>query len=444
MLPHKLTSPTKHNPNIISSLDHRPPIERPNTRNSSIDHNPIDPTSRKKIPRDTLLVFGEDWHGLPSSTQHLIKPLCQQYTVIWVNSIGLRQPRLNTHDIQRIIRKLRQFILCSKQTATPKNSACAEPSALLNLKTFPAPKSRLMRKLCGKLMAKQIQHALNKLDCQRPIIWTSLPTAIDAIKYLAHKATIYYCCDDFTSLAGVDHSTVGIHEKELLDCADLIIASQHQLAQNLNLRLAPLHQKETPKVLPHGVDYVHFSQTTNIAPDLPNNNKPTAGFYGSIASWIDFSLLESVITHNPNWNFVFIGHIEASVMAKFLPLSQLDNVYYLGPKEHHQLPQYSQHWQASLLPFRHCDQISNCNPLKLREYLAAGSPIISSDFPAVNEYKKIINIANTQEQFSHYLNNINTLSDAQKIVLKKEQQALVKNHSWQARSQQIKLWIDQL
>ncbi|WP_394203642.1 glycosyltransferase family protein [Marinagarivorans algicola] len=398
----------------------------------------------QQTPRETLLVFGEDWHGLPSSTRHLIKPLCAQYHVVWINSIGLRQPRLNKQDMQRILCKLRQFMPSSESISAPTINSPIKPSALLNLKTFPAPKSHLMRKLCGQLMARQIQHALNKLGAQQPIIWASLPTAIDAIKYLAHKKIIYYCCDDFTSLAGVDHETVAIHEKELLNRADLVIASQQQLAQNLSLRLASSDTHKAPKILPHGVDYLCFSQVASMAPDLPNNNKPTAGFYGSIASWLDFSLLNTVIARHQDWNFVFIGHIETEASTQFLSLSKQSNVYYLGPKEHQQLPQYSQHWQASLLPFRHCDQINHCNPLKLREYLAAGSSIISTDFPAIDEYKNIINIAHTPEQFSQHLNAISALSHSQKIALQKKQRLLVKNHSWQARSQEIKLWMDQL
>ncbi len=60
-----------------------------------------------------LIVFGEDWGGLPSSTQHLIKQLSLTRKVVWVNSIGLRQPRFSIHDIKRVWRKLTQKKSCS-------------------------------------------------------------------------------------------------------------------------------------------------------------------------------------------------------------------------------------------------------------------------------------------------------------------------------------------
>ena len=45
-----------------------------------------------------MIVFGEDFGGLPSSTQHLVKHLPKMRKIIWVNSIGLRQPKLNRND----------------------------------------------------------------------------------------------------------------------------------------------------------------------------------------------------------------------------------------------------------------------------------------------------------------------------------------------------------
>lgn len=53
-----------------------------------------------------LIVFGEDWGKLPSSTQHLIKHLQKTRKVLWVNSIGLRQPTLTWRDVKRVFEKL--------------------------------------------------------------------------------------------------------------------------------------------------------------------------------------------------------------------------------------------------------------------------------------------------------------------------------------------------
>ena len=53
-----------------------------------------------------IVVFGEDFGGLPSSTQHLIKHLAKNHRILWVNSIGLRQPTPTTKDAKRLVAKL--------------------------------------------------------------------------------------------------------------------------------------------------------------------------------------------------------------------------------------------------------------------------------------------------------------------------------------------------
>ncbi|MDF5425756.1 glycosyltransferase family 1 protein, partial [Vibrio parahaemolyticus] len=53
-----------------------------------------------------IVVFGEDFGGLPSSTQHIVKRLAANHRILWVNSIGLRQPKLDSKDIQRALNKL--------------------------------------------------------------------------------------------------------------------------------------------------------------------------------------------------------------------------------------------------------------------------------------------------------------------------------------------------
>ena len=59
------------------------------------------------MPLRDLIVFGEDWGALPSSTQHIVRHLAKSRRVIWVNSIGLRRPVLSWHDIKRAFNKLK-------------------------------------------------------------------------------------------------------------------------------------------------------------------------------------------------------------------------------------------------------------------------------------------------------------------------------------------------
>ncbi|PSU96927.1 glycosyl transferase [Photobacterium kishitanii] len=379
-----------------------------------------------------LIVFAEDWGGLPSSTQHLIKHLALTRKIIWVNSIGLRQPQFTLHDIKRIFDKLTQSKIQSAHLAQ------TSPFQTITLKTIPAPKSKFSRWIAKKLICKQLIPILNQAQLYQPLLWTSLPTVADLCGLLGEYGVVYYCGDDFEALAGVDHATVREHEKKLIAKADLVLAASMKLYNKF-----PQHKVH---YLPHGVDFNLFNNPVSRASDLPNNNRPTAGFYGSLSHWLDYNLLNNIITDNPDWNFVFIGKNTLG----YSPFLEHDNLYLLGEKPHYQLPQYSQHWQVSLLPFVDNSQIRACNPLRLLEYLSTGTPVISTPFPAVLPYKSVVYLARNSIEFNTNLNlikaywdnnnNVNTDAESKRL----RQIALSKQQTWRAQAHQLEQWLKAL
>lgn len=378
-----------------------------------------------------LIVFAEDWGALPSSTQHIIKELAKSRKVVWINSIGLRQPTFCLRDIKRLWHKL----TASKQTclsnefATKTDNKPSEQFHIVNPKTIPAPQSKLARALAKQLLKWQIQPVLAKTQLQSPILWTSLPTAVDLAGSFDEHALVYYCGDDFSGLAGVDHHTVTAREKELVDKADLIIASSQSLVDGFN--------KHSAQLLTHGVDQTLFTTPCQRALDLPDA-KHIAGFYGSISNWLDMRLLSETIQQLPEWQFVFIGKIETDISE----INHFKNVTFLGPRPHHLLPSYSQHWTASLLPFVDNKQIQACNPLKLKEYLAAGRPVISTSFNAITPYRALIQVADNSAAMVEALRLSTQLTDLAEFTPALRQQTT--NKSWQARAQQVEQWLGKL
>ncbi|MFR9718285.1 glycosyltransferase [Aeromonas diversa] len=317
-----------------------------------------------------LVVLGEDWGAHPSSTQHLIRRLLPDYRVLWVNSIGLRAP--GWRDLGRIGRKLGAASTRSAPQAIPEGLEVLAPLAL------PWHDQAWARRINGPWLASQIRRRAPWLE--DPLLWLSLPSGIALAGHLAERALIYYCGDDFGALAGVDHAMARECEQELVARARLIIAASPALAARF-----PAHKT---RLLPHGVDLDRFSTGGQRPADLPRG-RPIAGFYGSLSSWIDVPLLAETARALPHWDLVLIGPHQCDLGA----LSGIANVHLLGPRPHAHLPAYLHHWQVSLLPFRDTPQIRACNPLKLREYLAAGKPVVSTDFPALDGYRERVVVA---------------------------------------------------
>lgn len=389
-----------------------------------------------------LIVFGEDWGALPSSTQHLVHHLAQNRKVLWINSIGLRSPKFNQRDLARVCNKLirsaKPFI--AKQQTPEKNTDTkvvtkktrTTPSNLTvyNPITIPAPKSSLARFCAATLLREQLRPKIKELGLYKPILWASLPTAADVVGQLNESAVIYYCGDDFSGLAGVDHDTIAQHEKKLIEKSDLIIAPSDALILKF--------PKDRTRKLSHGVDFSLFEQSCGRADDLPHDDKPIAGFYGSLSSWLHVELIHEVMSSMPHWNFVFIGKEEADMSA----LKGLTNSFFLGPKDHAQLPSYCQHWQASLLPFRHNAQIMACNPLKLSEYLATGVPIISTDFPAIVPFRHLVQRADSADAFIEALEMSRHLMELKEFT--PSLQNSVSGETWANKANTVSQWIEQL
>lgn len=327
-----------------------------------------------------LIVFGEDWGAHPSSTQYLISGLQPCYDVVWVNSIGLRRPRLSSADIKRILGKGGKIL---KQLADHEGTPEA-PFPVINAAAIPWPGSPMARRINGALIRKSLRPFLDSK--RHPLLWISLPSAVDVIGRLDERAVVYYCGDDFSSLAGVDHEAVEAMEKELVQKADLIIAASEVLAGKF-----PAGKTH---IIQHGVDFELFSAPQPRPSDLPDG-KPIAGFYGSIAEWVDLELIGEAARALPEWDFVIIG----PARVDFTSLTGFDNIHFLGPRPHDRLPGYVQHWKAALLPFRLNGQIEACNPLKLREYLASGAHVVTTGFPALKGYEDVLRIATSVEEF---------------------------------------------
>lgn len=402
--------------------------------------------------RADLVVFGEDWGGLPSSTQHLIARLSQHYRVFWVNSIGLRQPQWHRRDGYRIVQKLLAAISkgrrgdngsgSNKANATNETHGTSNQASTLNAAnvdgkhsdycpiiikplTIPAPQGRLARLLANWLLLQQIKPVLTRFKVVNPLVWTSLPTAVDICQALNPERIVYYCGDDFSALAGVDHHTVSGDEERLVAKAQLILAASPALAKKFP------HAKT--ELMPHGVDVSLFRTASLRAPDLLKDGKPIAGFYGSLSSWLDYQLLFQVASHLPDWHFVFIGNIETEVGA----LMALPNVRFLGARRHEELPSYSQHWQVSLLPFRNTPQIQACNPLKLLEYIACGRPIVSTEFPAAQQWPEQVHLVYNAGDM------IRTLQQLRQS-LRVASQVDLSQHSWEARATSLHHLLEQI
>lgn len=337
------------------------------------------------VGRD-MLCFSHDWTGDPLSKTHLMRLFARDNRVLWVNSIGYRTPSLGSkRDLGRIVRKLK--------AATEPVREVEKNIFVLNPLSVPAFGNSVLRALNARSLRWQVRRAMRRLKFRKPINWVFNPAAGVLAGGLGEDKIVYYCVDEYTAFKGVDTSALTAIEQELIGHADMVIVSAEKL----------LHTKRAPKgptlLVRHGVDYDHFASalqpTTPVPEEIAKLPKPVIGYFGLIADdWVDVPLLVHVARSFPNGSLVMLGSATMDVSA----LAREPNVHLLGRKPYASLPGYSRGFDVALIPFPVTEVTLNANPLKAREYLASGLPVVSTAIPEVEAIGHCL-IGRTPEEF---------------------------------------------
>ncbi|QDU24154.1 Putative teichuronic acid biosynthesis glycosyltransferase TuaH [Urbifossiella limnaea] len=318
-----------------------------------------------------MLCFSHDWTGDPLSKTHLMRLLARNNRVLWVNSIGYRSPSLaNKRDLGRIVTKLRAV-------AEPVREV--EPNLFVfSPLVIPSWGNSLLRRLNARLLRWQVRRAMRKLRFRRPVNWVFNPAAGILAGRLGEERVVYYCVDEYTAFKGVDTASLAAIERDLIAKADLVVVSAEKL-------LASKKAPHAPTILVrHGVDFDHFAKAlrpdTPVPAEVANLPRPVIGYFGLIADdWVDIPLLVHVARNFPTGSLVLLGKVTMDVSA----LAREPNIHLLGRKPYADLPGYSKAFDAAVIPFPVTEVTLNANPLKAREYLAAGLPVVSTDIPEV-------------------------------------------------------------
>ena len=158
--------------------------------------------------------------------------------------------------------------------------------------------------------------------------------------------------------------------------------------------LAHIYEKLTNKILiaPDGVDLKTFTGVPSQEEcrkklGLPEN-KNIALYCGHLYDWKGAQYLADAALGFNNYELaVFVGGTEKDVKDFTQKNKNNDNILVVGRKSHSEISFYLKSANVLVLPNSGKEKISSqyTSPLKLFEYLASGTPIISSDLPSLRE-----------------------------------------------------------
>lgn len=379
-----------------------------------------------QIETKLIIAFTKDWNDVPTCTTHILREMGRTMPVLWVNSIGMRRPQLSqSRDFRRILRKLAGAF---RKAEWKENNLW-----VLSPLTLPKADSAFMKWLNRVSLKWAVKRALRPMGKGSIELWAFIPNAVDYLDAFGESKVVYYGVDDWSKYPGIDHEWVLTCERKLLERADVVFVSSRYLEER-----ARTIAGARVNYMPHGVWFDKFSAAAvgqcEIPADILCLPSPRIGFYGNIHDWIDFKLLDELAVARPHWSFIMIGPVYCDVAG----LAARKNICFLGRREAGQLPSYCRGFDVALIPYSLSDpRMESVNPVKLREMLAAGVPVVTTGIPEVRGISHYVKTARTTEEFLKALD--------ESLAARYDRKAISDERrvdDWPLRVQQIRNTVD--
>jgi hypothetical protein len=306
---------------------------------------------------------------------------------------------------------------------------------VLNPRMYPGFRRGWQRRLNRRLIVSAVHAAIPPRAAGRVrIALTTLPITAD----LALPASaggldvdrwVYYCVDDFSAWPGLDADVMRAMEADLVRRVDAACAVSDVLVANLGKMGKPA------TLITHGIDLAHWgwvgsegspagaggvgadpgnggsAQTDSSAqpqpqagqtvraglPDWwPGGRRPMVLFWGLIDPRLEVSWCRA-LSEDPRFRgqIVLVGPQQAADAA----LGTIPGVLMPGPVDYERLPALARAADVLVMPYRDMPATQAMQPLKFKEYLATGKPVVARRLPSTQAWSQAADLVDTAGEF---------------------------------------------
>ena len=387
--------------------------------------------------RNIICLSSPSWEGnYASTTVELMKVLASNNKVLFVNNPFTLKDVIDGLKSKKNVpvKKVFGFKSRIKKVALQSGGEIyvLTPPMILSINFLPKGKLYNFLLKCNGLMVRRVvRQSLKRLDMNKDLVnIVSLNPAMGLIngKQLNEKLLLYLCYDEIGIATYVKKHGAWMEEK-FSKIVDAVIVTSQGLY-------------ETKKYLSPNCFLVKNAANVQLFGTAFNSSissKKQIGFIGSIDKRTDYDLMQYLIEGLPQVEFTFIGRVNYAYGEQVL--RQYKNVKFEGPKNIEELPAYVKSFSVGIIPFLKTDFNKGIYPLKINEYLAAGIPVVTTNFSHLKDFESVIRIAETKEEFRKFIvEEIETDSIEKKIA----RQNLAKENSWEHRADELSGIIDTL
>jgi glycosyltransferase involved in cell wall biosynthesis len=374
----------------------------------------------------TFICFGgEDWwyHNRAHIDMQLMRRFSRTTTTVYINSIMMRKHKVigGSRFTEKLVRKVKSILRGLKKSDAG--------FWVYSPFTLPVHHISWARPLNEAMLRYQMQRLTKKLHLSAPIVWVACPTACDTAIKMEKAKLVYQRTDRYEDDPDVDKDVILGCDRKLKANADITIYVNRLLYDE------EASQCKNAFFLDHGVDYELFSSAENnrdIPVEMANIEKPVVGYFGVMADHkFDIEFVGKVADLLPEFSFVFIGRVSQESREIFAK----DNIHILPKQPYERIPHFGKCFDVAVLPWRINKWTEAANPIKLKEYLALGKPVVSTPaFSELQNYLDVVYEAATPEDFALYIKKAYSENSTELVRKRRER---VAQSSWDSKAELV-------
>ena len=193
------------------------------------------------------------------------------------------------------------------------------------------------------------------------------------------------------------------HEKLLRDKENVLVVSTAKKLKDIANKFRG--ENENNILSPNAVNLEDFKNHGHeigekIQP-IVNKRKPIIGYYGALAKWFDYKLIEQLAKEREDYEIVLIG-MDYDGSYDQSNLKDYSNISYLGMIDYKDLINYSRYFDVCIVPFIKNDITDSTSPLKIFEYMALEKPIVTTDINECKNYESCL----ISKDYDEFIKNI--------------------------------------
>lgn len=382
-------------------------------------------------PPGYICFAAQDWwyHNRAHSDFQLMRNIAAKRRVLCVNSIGMRMPtrKRSTNPTRRILRKMGSIARYVRRPIPSLHTFYVMTPLMAPL--YDSRRARSLNAALIRLQVRIVARALGiSTPCSPPVVFVTIPTAWDVIQGMPRRNLIFNRSDRHSAFPEVNRKVIESLERRLLETADHVLYVSRALMDDDKDLVG-----HRAIFLDHGVDFQRFAiDGPQPHHDVVGLRRPIVGFFGGFDDYIiDFELIEKIARAIPDVSVLLVGDATCSMDS----LVSLPNVRWTGYRPYEEIPAIGSNFNVAIMPWLNNEWIRYCNPIKAKEYLALGLPVVTTPYPEAYFWQPYLVVASTHEDFIAQVQASLALPSTR--ITREARRAAVVEYSWETRAASV-------